>query len=110
MVRASKKRKLQQDGEDESSASRVKEPSAKKARGENASPGKKKNKFKKEGETEKPMEKKLKSRNAGRSQEKKTQKVKSSVSKGGINGALSGKSAKVNKVKNGAKVQRKNSA
>jgi hypothetical protein len=113
MVRASKKRKLQQEGEDGSSASRVKEPSAKKAKGESASPGKnlkKKNKFKKEGETEKPTEKKSKSRNAGHSQGKKTQKVKSSISKGGINGSQSGKSAKVNKVKNGAKVNRKNSA
>ncbi len=107
-MRASKKRKLQQEGEDGSSANRVKEPSAKKAKGE--SPGKilkKKNKFKKEGETEKPTETKLKSRNAGHSQGKKTQKVKGRVSKGGINGVQSGKSAKV---KNGAKVHKKNSA
>ncbi len=110
MVRASKKRKLQQEGEDGSSANRIEKPIAKKARGESASPGKnlkKKNKFKKDGETEKPTEMKSKSRNAGHSQGKKTQKVKSSVSKGGINGVQSGKSANV---KNGAKVHKKKSA
>jgi hypothetical protein len=108
MVRASKKRKLQQEGEDGSSASRVEEPSAKKVKGKSASPGKnlkKKNKFKKAGETEMPTEMKSKSRNAGHSQGKKTQKVNNSVSKGV--GVQSGKSVKV---KNGVKVHRNNSA
>jgi hypothetical protein len=108
MVRASKKRKLQQEAEDGASANRVEEPRAKKAKGESATPSKKKNKFIIEGATEKPTEKKSKSRNAGHSQGKKTQKVKSSVSKGGINGVQSEKSAKF---QNGAKKgHKKNSA
>jgi hypothetical protein len=108
MVRASKKRKLHPEGEDGSSDNRI-EPSAKKAKGESATPSKKKNKFKKEGATENPTEMNSKSRNAGYRQGK-TQKLKRSVSKGGMNGAPSGKSVKVNKVKKGAKVHKKNSA